>query len=173
MKVCAETGIGAADMELAKLLLALQLYQSFYAKIPRAIKAVHRNALEEMRDLIQAAMTHAERNNADAAEIARWADEIKSALLAIQPQAVAVLLHKRLVEETMSSMAGTIQALVAAQNRIVQATAQLDQASARAETSIYQWQTLTMRRVWASAFAFSAAAAAIIDAALWLIFLRR
>ena len=173
MKVCAEAGIGAADMELAKLLLALQLYQSFYAKIPRAIKTVHRDALSEMQRLRDEVIAFTERTHADAAEIGQWAEEIKSALTAIQPQAVAESLHKRLVEGTMSAMAGTVQALAAAQSRINNATAQLDQASARAEASIYLWQTLSVRRVWVSAFAFSAVAVAAIYAALWFFFLRQ
>ena len=173
MKVCAEAGIGAADMELAKLLLAFQLYQSFYAKIPRAIKTVHKDALEQMRGLRDEVIAFTERSHADAVEIGQWAEEIKSALTAIQPQAVAESLHKRLVEGTMSAMAGPVQALVAAQSRINNSTAQLNQASARAEASIYLWQTLTMRRVWISAFAFSSVAVAIIYAALWFFFLRQ
>ena len=106
------------------------------------------------------------------AEMGQWVEEIKSALTSIQPQAVAELLHKRLVEETISAMAGTMQALVAAQGRINKATAQLDQASARAEATIYLWQTLTLRRVWVSALASSSVAVAILDAALWFIFFR-
>jgi hypothetical protein len=172
MKVCAEVGIGAADMELAKLLLALQLYQSFYAKIPRAIKAVHKDAVEQICALRDEVITFTDRSHADAIEIGQWAEEIKSALTAIQPQAVAEQLHKRLVEGTMSAMAGTVQALVAAQSRINNSTAQLNQASARAEASIYIWHTLTLRRVWVSAFAFSSVAVAMIYAALWFIFLR-
>jgi hypothetical protein len=172
MKVCAETGIGTADMELAKLLLALQLYQAFYAKIPRAIKAVHKDALEQMRGLRDEVIAFTDRNHADAVEIGQWAEEIKSALTAIQPQAVAELLHKRLVEGTMSAMAGTVQALAAAQSRINNATAQLDQASVRAEATIYLWQNLTLRRVWVSAFAFSSIAVALLYAALWFVFLR-
>jgi len=173
MKVCAETGIGAADMELAKLLLALQLYQSFYAKIPRAIKTVHRDALEEMRRLRDEVIAFTDRSHADAVEIGQWAEEIKSALTAIEPQAVAELLHKRLVEGTMSAMAGTVQALAAAQSRINNATAQLDQASARAEATIYLWQNLTLRRVWVSAFAFSSIAVGLLYTALWFFFLRQ
>ena len=172
MKVCAEVGIGAADMELAKLLLALQLYQSFYAKIPRAIKSVHRDALSEMQRLRDEVMALTERTHTDAAEIGQWAEEIKSAVTSIQPQAVAEQLHKRLVEETMSAMAGTVQALVAAHGRINKATAQLDQASARAEETIYLWQTLTLRRVWASALSSSSVAVALLYAVLWFIFLR-
>jgi hypothetical protein len=172
MKVCAEAGIGAADMELAKLLLALQLYQSFYAKIPRAIKNVHRDAIAEIRGLRDEVVSFTERAHADAVEIGQWAGEIKSALTAIEPQAVAELLHKRLVEESMSAMAGTVQALAAAQGRISNSTAQLNQASARAEASIYLWQTLTLRRVWISALACSSVAVAVIYAAIWFIFLR-
>jgi hypothetical protein len=173
MKVCAEVGIGAADMELAKLLLALQLYQSFYAKIPRAIKSVHKDALEQMRGLRNEVIELTERSHSDAVEIGQWAEEIKSALTAIQPQAAAEMLHKRLVEGTMSAMAGTVQALASAQSRISNATVQLDQASARAEATIYLWQNLTLRRVWVSAFAFSLVAVALLYAALWFVFIRQ
>lgn len=173
MKVCAEAGIGPADIELAKILLALQLYQSFYAKIPRAIKTVHKDALSEMHKLRDEVIAFTERSHADAAEIGQWAGEMKSALTAIQPQAVVNLLHKRLVDETMSALAGTTQALVAAHNRLNKATAQLDQASARAEATIYLWQTLTLRRVWVSALASSSVAVALLYAALWLIFFRQ
>ena len=172
MKVASEAGIGPADIELAKVLVALQLYQSFYAKIPRAIKTVHKDALQEMGRLREEVIAFTERAHADAAEIGQWAAEIRSALTSIQPQAVAELLHKRLVEGTMSAMAGTVQALVAAQGRINNAAAQLDQASARAEATIQIWQTLTLRRVWVSALASSSVAVALLYAALWFIFFR-
>jgi len=38
MKVAAEVGLGPADQELAKLLVAFQLYKAFYADIPRRSK---------------------------------------------------------------------------------------------------------------------------------------
>ena len=172
-KTVAELELGPSDIELAKLMSALQLYKGYYAKIPWAIKSVHEDALEEIRGLRDEVIAFTERTHTDAAEMGQWVEEIKSALTSIQPQAVAELLHKRLVEETISAMAGTMQALVAAQGRINKATAQLDQASARAEATIYLWQTLTLRRVWVSALASSAVAVALLYAALWFIFFRQ
>lgn len=172
MKVAAEVGLGPTDMELAKLLLALQLYKAFYATVPRDIKAVHVAALKEMRNLRDEVKFLADRTSSDAVKIGQWAEQIDNSILRIQPKAVAESLHKRLLEDALAAIGGSVQALVSAYGRIDAATGKLNTASDQAERSIHQWQILTLRRVWFSAFAFCFAVTAVLFAALWFFYLK-
>src|SRR5579862_2517434 len=172
MKVCAEAGIGPADMELAKLLLAFQLYKAFYARIPREIKGVHKAALEEFRGFRDEFKFLADRTASDAVKIEEWDGQIRATIAAIQPKAVAEALHKRLVEETLASIGGTVQALAAAYDRIDKATAKLNAASACAEAGIYQWQVISLRRVWASAFIVCAVLPCFVILLVWFVFIK-
>jgi hypothetical protein len=167
MKVCAEVGIDEMDLELGKLLLALQIYKAYYATVPREIKASHRLALEEMhglRDEMRAMIEAAIRRTA---EIEQWAAQIKQAVMSVRPEAVAHHLHKRLVDDTLASIGGAMQVLTAAYGRIDTATGKLNQASAAAEASIYEWQILNARKVWQNAFALGFAVAFVICLGAW------
>jgi hypothetical protein len=173
MKVCAEVGLGGTDMELAKLLLALQLYAAIYAKIPREIKAVHATALDEMHGLRDEVKSLVDRTANDTERIGAWTKEIINSLFAIQPKDVAEELNKRLLEETMANIGGSVQALGAAYGRIDAATAKLNAASARAEESIQGWQTITLRRVWMSAFGVCTVLTTAIGVLVWVLFSAR
>lgn len=170
MKVAAEVGLGASDLELAKLLVALQLYKSYYATIPRQIKSVHTAALGEMHRIRDEVNALAESTAADAFKIRQWAEEINHSILTVQPEAVANSLHKRLLEETLAALGGSIQAIAVAYGRIDAATAKLNTASAQAQTGIYEWQTITVRRVWLSAFLSCSVLAVTISVILWIVF---
>jgi hypothetical protein len=172
MKVASELGLGASDLELAKLLLALQLYKAYYADIPRQIKAVHRAALEEMSRLRDEVMQFAESVGGESARVGDWAKSIHQNLRAVQPEAVAESLHKRLLEEAMAAVGGSAQALVSAYGRIDRATATLNAAASQAEANVQQWQIVTLRRVWMSAFFFCAAFNAIASGCAWFFFLK-
>jgi hypothetical protein len=153
MKVAAEVGLGSADMELAKLLLAFQLYKAFYARIPREIKGVHKAALEEMRDLRDEIEHLAEQTASSALQTGQWAERIDQAVREIRPSEVVKALHNRLLDETTAALGGSIQAIAAAYGRIDIAAGKLGAAANEAETSIRIWQTLDLRRLWLSNFA--------------------
>jgi hypothetical protein len=172
MKVANELGICASDLEIAKLLVALQIYKAYYADIPRQIKAVHRAALEEILRLRDEIRQLAERVCGESACVGDWAESIHQNLQAVQPEAVAEILHRRLLEEAMAAVSGSAQALTSAYARIDKATATLNAAACQAEASIQQWQIVTLRRVWMSAFFFCASLAAIVGAYLWFFYVK-
>ena len=150
MKVCAEVGLGASDVELAKLLRALQLYKGYYSIIPREIKTVHNAALEEMQGIRDEMRSLAERTASEASKIGQWAEQINQSILTIQPEAVVKALHRRLLEETSTAIGGSVQAVINASTRIETAAGNLDAAGAQAQASIRQWQTFSVRRMWLS-----------------------
>jgi hypothetical protein len=172
MKVAAEVGLDNGDIELAKLLLALQIYKAFFAKIPRQIKTVHGEALQEFHRLAAEVAALADRTASDAATIRQTADEIHSALKAIQPAEVAKLLHKRLVDDTLSAISGSLRVLATATAQIDSATRAMDEAGYQAAVAIDVWQKLSLRRVWASALCFSFIAAFGVLTGVWFLFLR-
>ena len=133
--------------EIGKLLLALQLYKAYYATIPREIKAVHQSALNQIAELRDEIAAMVGRSSDDAAKLAEWAAEIQATISAIRPEAVAEALHRRLLEEAMTAVSGSAQALFSAYARIDKATATLNSAASQAEASIQHWQIVTLRRV--------------------------
>lgn len=172
LKACNEVGLSRADLELGKLLRTLQLYKGYYEVIPGEIKGVHKAALDEIRGLRDEVKFLADRTASDALKIEEWAEQIRLAIAAIQPRAVAEALHKRLVEETLASIGGTVQALASAYDRIDKATAKLNAASVQADAGIYQWQTITMRRVWVSAFAVCTVLPGFVALLVWFVFFK-
>jgi hypothetical protein len=173
MKVAAEVGLAPSDLEIAKLLLALQLYKAFYASIPRSMKSVHNAALSEMRGLRDGVKALAERTSADAASIREWADRISQSITAIHPEAVTRALHQRLLDETRAAMSGSVQALAGACSRLDTATGKLNAASSRAEASIGGWQTFSLRRIWFRAVVVCAAFFVAVVLSAWFLFFRQ
>jgi hypothetical protein len=172
MKVASEVGLTKNDVELAKLFIALQLYKAFYAKIPRQIKAVHADALHEMRGLQEEVAAIAERAAADAARIAQKADEIQHALDAVEPTEVAKHLHQRLLDDTTKILGGSLQMLKVAYGQIDTATQNMNAAAYRTAVVVQEWQTLSLRQIWASAFCICLPAAFLLLVAVWFVFLR-
>jgi hypothetical protein len=152
LKVCTEVGLGEMDLELAKLFLALQIYKSYYATIPREIRTSHRTALDEMRSLRDEVAAYATMAAANAAEVGQWAERITQSIKSIRPELVAQIVQKRLLEESLAALAGPVQALISANGRIDAVALKLNHASTLVETNIYHWQMVTMRGVWWSAF---------------------
>jgi len=151
-KVCNEVGLSASDVELGKLLRALQLYKAYYSTIPREIKAVHNAALDEMQSIRDEMKQLAERTTRDALKISQWAEQINQSILTIQPEAVTKALQKRLLEETTAAIGSSVQAVLNASSRIDTAAGNLNAAGAQAQASIRQWQTFSVRRMWLSNF---------------------
>ena len=173
MKVAAEVGLGKHDEEIAKLLLSLQLYKAFYADIPRQMKKVHGAALEEMSGLRNEVRELAERTAAEVSKTEQWAERIHQSVLAVQPEAVTRALHKRLLDETIAALSGSVQALNGACSRLDTATGKLNAASSRAEASIGRWQTFSLRKIWFRAVVISAALVATVALSAWFFFFRK
>jgi hypothetical protein len=172
MKVASEVGLGSGDIELAKLLVALQLYKAVYATIPREIKTVHADALLEMRGLQEEVAALADRAAADAARIAQKADVIQLALKSVEPSEVAKQLHKRLLDDTTKVLGGSLQTLKVAYGQIDVASQNLNVAAYRAATVVQEWQTVALRQIWASAFCVCLPAAFLLLTAVWFVCLR-
>ncbi|MDR3404235.1 MAG: hypothetical protein P4L99_17180 [Chthoniobacter sp.] len=172
MKLAAEVGLGSGDIELAKLLLALQLYKAYYAAIPRQIKAVHEDALEEIRRIRDEAEFMASRAASDAVKIGQWAEEIHKSLQECGPERIAAQVHKRLTDETFALLGGSLQALGTASRQVEVATKAMDEAGYRAAVCIDFWHAVSLRRVWASAFCFCLVVALLLLAGIWFVFLR-
>jgi hypothetical protein len=172
MKVAAEVGLGSGDIELAKLLVALQMYKAIYAKIPRHIKSVHADALHELRRVQEEVASLADRAAADASEIGSRADEIHRALAAINPAEVAKQLHQRLLDDTAKILGGSLQMLKVAYGQIDAATQNMNAAAYRTAVVVQEWQTQSLRQIWASAFCICLPAAFLLLGAVWFVFLR-
>jgi hypothetical protein len=172
LNLVAELGLGAGDIELAKLLIALQLYKAYYAAIPRQIRTVHEEALAEIRQLRDEMKFEAERTAAVSAELVRWAREIKAEITAVSPQALVEKMHRRLVDDSVATLAGTLQLLTTSHQRIDSATRKMCETAYIAESAIEDWQTVSLRRVWASAFCFSLVVALLILVGIWFFYLR-
>ena len=172
MKIAAEAGLGSGDIELAKLLLALQLYKAYYATIPRQIKAVHEDALLEFRQLRDEVELLANRTAADALKIGQSAEEIQRALRECEPKKIAALVQKRLLDDTVRNLGGSLQPITMAYAQIDTATQKMNLAAHQAETAIDAWQTVTLRGVWACALSCCVVAAFFGVAVVWLLFLR-
>jgi hypothetical protein len=172
MRVAAEVGIGSGDIELAKILVSLQLYSAIYAKIPREIKGIHCDALQEFRRVQEEVAALADRAATDAAAIGQTADEIHRTLRAIEPAEIAKLVHKRLIDDTVAAISGSVRALATASGQIEAATRAMDEAGYQAAVAIEVWQKLSLRRVWASALCFSFIAAFGVLTGIWFLFLR-
>jgi len=152
LKVWNDLGLSPSDVEIAKLMRALQLYKGYYSIIPREIKTVHNAALEEMQGIRDEMRSLAERTASEASKIGQWAEQINQSILTIQPEAVVKALHRRLLEETSTAIGGSVQAVINASTRIETAAGNLDAAGAQAQASIRQWQALSLRRMWLSNF---------------------
>lgn len=172
MKVASEVGISSGDLEIAKLLLALQIYKAYYADIPRQIRKVHEDALTEIHRVRDEVEFISNQASSHAVKIGQWAEEIQKALQESAPKNIAVQVHKRLTVETLELFSGTLQALGAASRRIESATGAMDKAGHRAAVCIDHWEAVSLRRVWASAFCFCFVASLILLAATWFLFLR-
>ena len=172
MKVAAEAGLGSGDIEMAKLLVALQLYKSYYAAIPRQIKAVHEDALAEIGRVRDEIESISNRASSDAAKIGQWAEEIQRSLQAAEPTKLAEMVHKRLLDDTVKNLSGSMQAIATANGQIDAATQKMNAAAQQAAASIQEWQTLSLRRVWASAFCVCMVAAFLVSAGFWFVLLR-
>jgi ABC-type transporter Mla subunit MlaD len=170
MKIAAQLGITASDVEIGKLMLALQLYKAFYADIPRQIKAVHNAALNQVEGFRDDIASLADRTKEDAGKISQWAAQIQNAISAVQPAAVAEALHQKLLDEALASLGGSIQALGAGYSRLDVATKKLNAAAAQAEASLQEWQTVTLRRVWMCAFCTCSALTIVAGAVAWCIY---
>ena len=172
MKIAAEVGLGSGDIELAKLLLALQLYKAFYAQIPREIQAVQRQAVNDFDRLRAEVQGLADKAAADAGRIGQKAEEIRRALDHIDPSAVARDLHRRLLDSTLSQVGGSLQVLRSAYAEIDTATARMNAAAYQASIAIEKWEAVSLRRVWGCAFATCLVLAAAIAGGAWVLFLR-
>ncbi len=172
MRVAAEAGLGSSDVELAKLLLALQIYASIYARIPREIKAVHADAIAEIKRLRDEIEFLANRAESDAVKIGQWAEQIHRSLEATEPKQIAKVVHKRLLDDTITLLGGSIQVLKTAYGQIDTATDKMNEAAYHAAAGIDRWQALSLRRVWASAFCVSFLAAFVVLTGIWFVFLR-
>jgi ABC-type transporter Mla subunit MlaD len=170
MKVAGELGLTASDVEIGKLMLALQLYKAYYADIPRQIKAVHNAALNQIEGLRDDIASLAGRTTKDAENLSRWAAQIQIAISAVQPATVAQALHRKLLDEASASLEGSIQALGAGYSRLDVATKKLNAAAAQAEASLQEWQTVTLRRVWMCAFCSCSALTIVAGAVAWCIY---
>jgi len=82
---------------------------------------------------------------------------------------VAKELHRRLLDDALAALGGTVQSVVAAYNRIDEATARMTAAAMQAEASIQQWQNVTLRRVWTCAFGTCAIVTFLCGILAWLI----
>jgi hypothetical protein len=170
MKVANELGLGSGDIEIAKILIALQIYKSIYAKIPREIKAVHSDALNEFRRVRDEVEFISNRASSDAVKIGEWAEVILRKLEEAEPRKLAALVHKRLLDDTVKILGGSLQTFATAQAQIDTATQKMNLAAQQAETAIDAWQTLTLRGVWACAFSCCVVAALFVVAVVWLLF---
>ena len=171
LKVAAEVGIGDADIELGKLLVALQLYKAYYAEIPGQIRAVHEDALAEIRRIRDEAESTSNRASSDASRICEWAEEIHGSLRKTEPSDIASLVHKRLWDETVAILSGSVHAMTTARGQLDAATQKMNVAAYQATTAIAAWQTLSLRRVWASALCISLGVALLCLGVLWLVFM--
>jgi prefoldin subunit 5 len=167
MKVAAEVGLSASDHEIAKLLVALQIYKAYYAAIPREIQSLNAAAVDEIARIRSEVREIHERTAAESARIAEWAGRIHESISAVRPETVIEALHGRLLEETMATLRGSVEALTGAYNRLDTASGKMNAAAEQAEAGIQQWQVVTLRRVWFSALFFSIALNGILNAVLW------
>lgn len=172
MKVAAEVGLGNGDVELGKLLLALQLYKAFYAAIPRQIKAVHAEALREMQIVREEVAFIGNRASSDAITVGQWTEEIQRLLLQRDPKKTAELVHKRLLEDVSNMLGGTLKAFTNSQSQIDAATQKMNVAAYQAAKAIEDWEIISLRRVWACAFGVSLVIAFLILSGIWFVFLR-
>ena len=172
MKIAAEVGLGSGDIELAKLLLALQLYKAYYASIPRQIKAVHEEALNEIRRFREDVESISGRASSDAVKIGQWTQEILRSLQVNEPSKIAEVIHKQLLEDTMKILGGSLQAYMSACGQIDKLTKRLDAAAYQAATAIEIWQTISLRRVWASALACCLVLSVTTLTGIWYFYLR-
>lgn len=172
MKIAAEVGLGSGDVELAKLLVAFQLYKAFYAAIPRQIKAVHEDAIEEIRRVRDEVEFISNRAASDAVKIGRWAEEIQRSLQQSEPRKVAEQVHKRLLEDTVKLLGGPLRAITTSSGQIEAAVQNMNAAAYHAARAIDGWEAISLRRVWASAFAVSLVVAFLILTGIRFVFLR-
>lgn len=173
MKIAAEVGLGSGDIELAKLLLTLQLYKGYYAAMPRAIKAVHEDALGQIRRLRDETSAMSDRTRENVEVIGQWFEEINLALHHIEPKALAEIAHKRLLDATVEILGGSLQAIATAKGQIETATQQMNAAGQQAAFAIQEWQTVSLRRVWGIAFGVCMGVASLVTACVWFVFLRQ
>lgn len=172
MKVIADVGLGSGDEPLAQLLLALQIYKAFYSVIPGQIRAVHEDALLELRRIRDDAQAFSSQASEDAMQIGKWAEEILRSLQNADPSRLATQVHDRLRDDATQIVSGSLQSFTTAYRQLETATQKMNVAARQAESAIAQWQLLCLRRVWATAFVVCLAAVLLIFAAVWLLFLR-
>jgi len=172
LQLVQEIGLGPHDVELAKLLVALQLYKGYYADIPRQIRKVHGDALAEIRRVRDEMELLSDRVSSDGVKVGQWASEIHRALQEASPKDIATQVHKRLAVETVELLSGALQGIGTASRRIEGATNAMDKAGHRAAICIDHWEAVSLRRIWTSAFCFCLVASLILLTGFWFLFLR-
>ncbi len=172
LAVVAELELGSGDLDIAKLLRALQLYKAYYEKIPHEIQLVHAEALAEIRQLRDEVSIDAERIARGREEMSQWAQLINAELTAVSPEILIKTLHNRLLDEALAATGGTIRALAASCRRTEEATRRMHAAADEAFAAIDVWQALTLRRVWASAFGVCLVVVFLAITCFWFFYLR-
>jgi hypothetical protein len=172
LQIASEIGLTSSDVEIAKLLVALHLYKAYYADIPRQIKAVHEDALAEIRRVRDEVEFISNRASSDAVKIGQWAEEIHKSLQEAAPMNIAGQVHKRLMDETLALLGGPLQAIATACRRLESATKAMDEAGYHAVICIDHWEKISLRRMWASAFCFCFGASALVLTGIWFLVLR-
>lgn len=172
MQVAQEVGLGAADVELAKLLVALQLYKAYYADIPTQIKEVNHHCIAEVRRVRDEVEHLANCSRASALEVSARADAIKAAIERIDPKAVAETLHKRLVDETLRGLSGATRLMAKATQDIEIASKSLSEAAREEVAIVRDWQAISLRGIWLTAFAGCSVVVTVLIMVVWLGYLR-